>query len=241
MKITKKQSNKIEQIVDSLIIKEEHQTLSEATLARVISKYFDLGFIIVSSDRSFEADHGRKGTEEEIVAQRDKNKKNEKQIRKDIATAGFGFVPTYGGFREEVVDAQGNKKLVDNPEPEKSFIIPAQKVGTSKKADYKGLYRLGIALAKKYNQDSFFYKPPQDVTERSFYIDKTGKKDMTFDDVTVNDLEQIYFSRLRKANPDRRFTFLEENKKFILYIPKSPATVAEARKRYGEIFIRIKK
>ena len=80
---------------------------------------------------------------------------------------------------------------------------------------------------------------------------------MTFNNVAVGDMTQIYYTYLRKSAPSRRFSMtepetdsvqgpggdepgaLQEN--FAMYIPNSPKTVGEARRRMGEIFIRVGK
>ena len=219
-------------------IRNNWQHLTEASLHRVLTKYYNLGFIIISAERSCEAEQGRKCTEEEANAQTDANRNNEQQIKKDIRRAGFGFVPSYGGFREEVVDPEtGETRLVDNPKPEASFIVPARGAQKGAEDDHEQLKELGITLAQKYNQDSFLYKPPNNVDRRAYYITQGGEIDMTFDDVVANDLAQIYFTRLRKSSTDRRFSLTEN---FVLYIPEPPVDDAEARRRYGEIFIRVK-
>ena len=60
---------------------------------------------------------------------------------------------------------------------------------------------------------------------------------MTFNDVVPNDLSQIYFTKLRKAKTDQRFSMTEN----IFFVPKAPLSVTEARRRRGEFFIRIKR
>lgn len=220
-------------------VRNNWQSLSEASLHRVLSKYYELGFIIISAERSCEAEQGRKCTEEEANAQTEINRKSEHQIKKDIQAAGFGFIPSYGGFREEVINPEtGEVHLVDNPKPEASFIIPAQKSAQATPTeDYLQLKNLGMQLSQKYNQDSFLYKPPNKADSKAYYITKDGEVDMTFDDVVANDLAQIYFTKLRKSKTDRRFSLTES---FVLWIPSPPRNFSEARKRWGEIFIRVK-
>ena len=219
------------------------QPLTEASLGRVLNKYFDLGFIVITADRTCEAETGSPCTEEEVMKQNETNKQNEKQLKSDIASAGFGFVPTYGGFRERVVDPEtGEETLVDNPEPEMSFIIPAQRRGSTGQGetDADDLKKLGMELSAKYNQDSFLWKPPASIDKAAHWVTRTGEVEMSFDDVVANDLEQIYFTKLRKK--PGRFSLTEadeDSRTFTVYIPKPPASPAEARQRYGEIFIRL--
>ena len=93
-----------------------------------------------------------------------------------------------------------------------------------------------MELCKKYNQDSFLFKPPSNVDRNAYWITRNGDIDMTFNDVVPNDLEQIYFTKLRKKSG--RFS-LTEGQEPAIFIPRSPETTADARRRYGEIFIRI--
>lgn len=234
-KIDKLIENVVNEEVERINILGKNTVLNEASFARVVTTYFDTGFIVITADRSCEAETGRKCSEEEEKQQSLKNKENEKKIEKMIRSAGFGYLPTYGGFKEKVVDKDGNEKLVDSPNVEKSFIVPSIRVASYKKRnDYESLKNLGTQLATEFNQDSFLYKPPSEVDTNAYYIDKTGKVDMTFKDVTANDLGQIYFTQMRKMNPNRRFTMIER----IYLIPKPPNSTSEARNRYGEFFHR---
>ena len=242
MKLT---TPKLRRLVESVVFREqvvrECQVLTEASLARVLDKYFDIGFMVITADRTCEAEKGSACNEEEIAWATDINKANEMGLKKDLAAAGFGYVPTYGGFRERVVDAEtGEEKLIDNPEPEMSFIVPAQKRGSKGQGvgDAADLKQLGMELSAKYNQDSFLFKPPASEDGSAYWITRSGKEEMSFDDVVANDLEQIYFTKLRKK--PGRFS-LTEDQRFALYIPKSPKSASEARQRYGEIFIRVEK
>jgi hypothetical protein len=221
-------------------IKRTHQMVTEGGLSRVLGEYFNLGFIIISSDRTCESELNKDCSEKEKFAQLEKNRRNEKQLKIDIRDAKFGFLPVYGGYKEKREDADGNKTEVDTPFPEHSFIIPMQQVASSH--PYKGpsedLKQLGISLAKKYNQECFLYKPPKSESgNTAYFISQDGEITMKFDGVTVNDLLQSFYTQLRKRGRGR-FSFTE-TKKLVLYIPKSPNGMGEAVKRYGEIFYRL--
>ena len=157
--------------------------------------------------------------------------------------AGFGYLPTYGGFRETVVNPDtGEENLMDSPSAELSFLVPAQRGKKQDADDVEALKQVGIDLSQKYNQDSFLLKPPADQDSKSHFITKDGDVDWSFDNVTPNDMEQIYFTQLRKK--PGRFSLVEsqatETKKFVLFVPPSPSHPQEARKRRGEIFFKIK-
>lgn len=234
------------QYVETLI--DQRQRLTETTLKRVMEKYFDVGFVSISADRDCDSEKGFPCTPEEQMVQAKENKENEKRIRQDINAAGFGYIPTFGGFRERVVDPEtGEETLKDNPEPEASFTIPAvRRNGEEGPQVIEALHAFARKACEDYNQDSYLFKPPQAEDPNAYFLTRTGEidgDDGTFTDVVANDLEQIYFTKLRKkkgvATYGDRFSFLPEN--FSLYIPHVPKTVREARRRRGEIFIRIGK
>jgi hypothetical protein len=177
--------------------------LNESTLSRLISKYMDIGFIIISADRTCEAESGRDCSEAEERQQEKINKENEERIKEDIRNAGFGFVPTYGGYREErgINKETGKKEYVDTDAPENSFIIP------SKEGNDQDLKNLGIQLSRKYNQDSFLLKEPSSVGNNAYFITKEGEVDMTFNDIAIDDLEQEYYTMFRKNS--HRFSFVQ--------------------------------
>ena len=94
-------------------------------------------------------------------------------------------------------------------------------------------------MANEYNQDSFLFKPANEDDTGAYYITKTGDIDMSFDDVTPNDIEQIYYTQLRKRRHER-FTFTEDLV-YEMRIPNPPNSTAEARLRRGEVFYRLDK
>tara|TARA_R100000805_G_C3615371_1_gene116791 strand:- start:650 stop:1393 length:744 start_codon:yes stop_codon:yes gene_type:complete len=213
------------------------QIITEATLNRVMTKYADLGFIVISADRSCSAEKGSPCSDEEEAEQDNINKQNEKNIKADIRAAGFGFIPSYGGFREKDATGEGSIEILG----EKSFIIPVGGYG-GEKVGIEGLKQLGIELSKKYNQDSFFFKPPDEEDKDAYWINQSGGVDGKFTGVVTNDPEQQFFTRLRKDKGKQTygdtFTYTEGLER-VLLIPPTPDGMSEARQRYGEIFHRI--
>ena len=59
MKLT---TPKLKLIVESVLfqeqVKQQCQVLTEASLGRVLSKYFDIGFMVITADRTCEAEKG---------------------------------------------------------------------------------------------------------------------------------------------------------------------------------------
>ena len=174
---------------------------------------------------------------EEIKEQEQTNIENHKKLKSQIRDAGFGFVPAFGGYKEKVVDKDtGEINLVDTDKPENAFIVMAR---PDKGLTYEKLKEFGISMANEYNQDSFLFKPANEDDTGAYYITKTGDVDMSFDDVTPNDIEQIYYTQLRKRRHER-FTFTEDLV-YEMRIPNPPNSTAEARLRRGEVFYRLDK
>lgn len=212
------------------------QPITEADLSRIATDYMDDGFIIITSDRSCEAEQGLPSgepcPEDLAAAQIQINQENFPILQKAVRDAGFGYIPVLGGYKEQLPTEPGEpKQYVDTDEPENSLLIHSRK----KPQELKDL---GIELSKRFNQDSFFYKPPSDVDAKAYWIKQDGSIDMEFSDFSYNDISQIYYTQLAKK-PHRRFTALPEN--FQFYLRKHPVSVSEARRRYGETFFNLKK
>jgi len=209
--------------------------ITEANLSRVIIRYWDSGFVIISANRSAEAELGRPPSPEEEEAQAATNRANDQKIRGMIRAAGFGFVPTWGGYREMIVDPEtGESKLSDTANPEPSYIIPAMKLGTETETpDTTALKELGKQLSTEFNQDSFLYKPSVLEDPKAYYLDRNGNVEMTFSGLTPNDFLQTYYTQLR--NKPGRFTLTEH------YMAVPPRDLPEATRRYGELFWRFAK
>lgn len=214
-------------------IKENYQLLDETRFSRVVTKYFDTGFIIVSAQRTCEAEKGRKCTAKELEHQQWTNNQNDKDIHWDFTRAKFGFVPVYGGYREKVVGSDGVESYKAEPIIEKSYIVP------NNHEDIEDIKKLGMSLCEKYNQDSFLFKPPNAKDTKAYFIDRNGGVMDTFTGKTISDMTQQYYTFLRKENPIKRFT-MKETKEWIHYVPYSPDSATAARERYGEIFIKFK-
>lgn len=185
---------------------QERILLNEVKLSRIIKHHFNNGFILISSDRGERTD--------------DQNDEMFKQLKKDVRDAGYSYILVYGGFIEN--KDKPNQREVE----ERTLLVPNKKFHVGFESE---IYKLGVDLAKKYNQESFLYKPGN----KSYYITPDGKVDMEFDDYTLNDATQTYFTKLHKSKSkvDRRITFEG------IYVHGEPHCVSEAATRYGEIFI----
>lgn len=193
--------------------------LDEMSLNRLFTKHFRDGFIIITADKSYISDPR--------VA-----KDRYKKLEYDIVNAGYGYVPVWGGYKE-INPLTGSK--YDAASFEMGLLVPNHKVGNSDQPhETDQLPELGKRLAQKYDQESFLYKP-QGEEKKAYWIDRNGNVDMEFTDVSVNDLAQEFFTKLKhvrnQQKADRRFTFVNE-----IYINKAPYTASEAYSRFGEQF-----
>tara|TARA_Y100000310_G_scaffold115804_1_gene114414 strand:- start:1297 stop:2034 length:738 start_codon:yes stop_codon:yes gene_type:complete len=228
----------------------KYRILTEAAFSRIVTDYGDRGYIIVTSDRSCEGElglpPGKECSEKETAIQDKLNSENMPLLLADIRSAGFGYIPTLGGYKEDLIDPktgepvrdeEGNVIKVDTDRPENSVIVVAR---PEKGRDHEVLKELGTELAATYNQDSFFYKPPDDIDEGAYWIKPDGSVDMSFEKFTVNDLNQQFYTQMARG-PRHRFTALDEGKEMIFRVRTSPTSTAEARNRYGEIFMKFSK
>ena len=224
------------------------QVMTEVTLNRILTKHSEVGYIILTADRQVESETG-KGPEditpEERLSQEKLNKENQEELKKMIRSAGYGYIPVWGGYMEK--DELGNN-TVEADDDERSFLIPA----TSKDDTSTTLLQLGVAVAKHFNQDSFFHKPPNNEDTNGYWIDRDGQEVGTFTGVVANDDKQDYFTKLRKKKGDatygRKFSYINETidisleagkRERIFFIPPMPTHPQLARSRHGEIWLRV--
>lgn len=216
------------------------QRLDETTMTALQGKYMDAGFIVITPDRTCQAElglpYGEPCPDGEQEKQDEINQANREQMKQEIRAAGFGFTPVLGGYKEKLVDPKtGEESRVDTDEPEHGFLIMARPDTAGATID--DLKQLGISLAGKYNQDSFFFKPPSSESPDAFYLKRDGSIDMEFKDFKFSDLEQEYYTQLAKGSekhhPHKRFSAISES----MYFPIPPRNATEARNRRGEFFV----
>jgi hypothetical protein len=216
------------------------QRLDETTMTALQGKYMEAGFIVITPDRTCQAELGLAygepcppGAEEE---QELKNQQNRESMKQEIRAAGFGFTPVMGGYKEKLIDPEsGEESRVDTDQPESGFLVMAQPDRPG--LGIEDLKSLGMELAAKYNQDSFFFKPPNAESTDAYYLKRDGSIDMTFNDFKFGDLEQEYYTQLAKGpekrQPEKRFSAMMESMMF----PVPPRNASEARARRGEFFV----
>ena len=202
--------------------------ITESSVNRIINKHGKEGMAIISANRSSGGDKSEKDRNETNRI----NKKNTKDLIKDIKASGFSYIPVYGGYR-------GTDDVIDDYEP--SFIITAFNRDGDKQEINK-LYNFAIEMCGKYNQDSILFKAPNEAPN---YYDKNGVKINTSssNNTITNDLTQEFFTSLIKTqnidndNPERskRFTYdiQFEGKSYGIYLNPGPATYNERVRRRG--------
>jgi len=216
----------------------KYHILNETAFSRIVTDYGKLGYIIITSERSCEGENNRECSEEEIADQDMLNKQTMDNLLSDLRSSGYGYLPVYGGFKESAVDPEtGEEVSVDTDKPENSVIVALRKDVGNRSLSIANLKQFGIDMASKYNQDSFFYKPPNDIDSNAYFITQTGEIDGTFSDFTINDLNQVYYTQMKRG-PKHRFTALSE---MFFRVRTSPPSTSEARKRYGEHFMNFKR
>lgn len=190
--------------------------LIETTLKKMLTTHSDAGYIIISAFRG----------EYDL---RD-NYKRTKQLQGDIKSSGYSYFPVWGGFVE--TDKDGKKHEVK----EKSIVVTNFPRGSSEpKEDSEELKKLGQKLAKKYDQESFLYKP-KGTDSKAHFITQTGKVDFSFNAASPAVASDVYFTNLKKSRfkekGEKSFAYREG----VVYMAKKPKSLHEAYKRYGENF-----
>ena len=75
----------------------KYRILNEAAFSRIVTDYGDRGYVILTSDRSCEAElglpAGKECSEEDIQTQDKINRENMAQFLSDVRAAGFGYIP----------------------------------------------------------------------------------------------------------------------------------------------------
>ena len=172
--------------------------ISEKAMHRILDVHNDNGYIIISAYR------GERSPAE--------NRSKHLELMQDVKNSGFSFMKMYGGF----IENKGTDEEQEVQEP--ALFIPNFPIGkTVPFPNTDKIKDMGIALSKKYNQDSFLFK---DKDKAPAYIDKNGGVDMEFNgDFIINKGEEEYFTKLHKNN-NGRFT-LSEN----IYVCEPPKTI----------------
>lgn len=214
----------------------------------VNDRYISISKLIESNIRLYDlikGKHAEKGYCIVSACRGDKtrveNNTRTKQLAADIKSAGYSYMPVYGGYIED-----------DNGEVlEASFVIfNYDNRGNS--GDFNDLKSFAIDMCGKYNQDSILICEPGSVPT---YYNRNGQvvsdPSKSSDKVKVNDKNEPYFTKFK--NKSKQFTYdiafpdgddeLTSSLAHILsgydYLRKRPMTYGERHRRwsYGEVFV----
>jgi hypothetical protein len=194
--------------------------LNETTLKKMLTTHSDAGYTIITAFR-----HEYSYVE---------NVRRNNKLKQDIDKTGYSYIPVWGGFIEKD-EPTGELKTVK----ERSFIITNFPRGKSiPNEDSEELKSIGKMLCKKYDQDSFLYKPTGTETI-AYYLKSNGSVDQKFTNVTPTEAADIYFTNLSKAAKKelkltKSFTYREG----VIWLAQSQKSLDEAYKRMGEVFLR---
>ena len=164
--------------------------VNEIGLNRLFNKHTENGYVMVSACR-------HDWSEDDEIENREINNIKTDELKDGIQKSGYQYIPVQGGFIED----DGTEVV------EKSFIIVnfRNKSGKGELAgDFSNLKDLAISLCGKYNQDSVLVVAPGAKPQ---YITRTGDVDMEFNDVSIRNNAEKYFTRIGGG---RKFSFMSE-------------------------------
>ena len=239
--------------------------LTETTIKRVAGQYMDNGFIVITADRSCDAELKRDCTPSEENEQADRNKKNNEKLEGDLKAYKFGYVPVYGGYREKITykveEGDTIADIISNAGMPVEMFKQMNKIQSDEDL-VKGL-EVFIMVDTETPESGFLVGVPKDgrYTIKDLYDFGVGmavkyKQDSFFYKPSSEDVNAYYIKQ--DGNIDMTFTdfsindlsqmFYTQLKKrpqerftalpesFNYYMRRSPKTMSEAKKRRGEIF-----
>ena len=165
---------------------DKKKVVKETSLNRLLNKHTDNGYVMISACRH--------DWSEDPLENREMNNIKTKELKSDISDAGYQYIPVQCGFIED----DGTEVI------EQSFIIVNYKNRSNDTGDFNELKELAIALCGKYNQDSVLVVAPGAKPQ---YITRTGDVDMEFNDVSIRNNAEKYFTRIGGG---RKFSFMSE-------------------------------
>lgn len=163
------------------------------SLGRIYQHYQNNPFLVISAERP-----ASEGETDEQARQR--NKRNTLALKNDIRSAGYGFIPVDGGWKED-----GEVSY------ESSFFVPMSR------GNYNDFFEMATDLCDKYNQYAVLVS---DGNDNIAYYDRNGNKDMEFKggisfngsaiDKNIDEAGIGGFTSLNKNKPNKKFQLQED-------------------------------
>lgn len=163
------------------------------SLGRIYQHYQNNPFLVISAERP-----ANEGETDEQARQR--NKRNTLALKNDIRSAGYGYIPVDGGWKED-----GEVSY------ESSFFVPMSR------GNYNDFFEMATDLCDKYNQYAVLVS---DGNDNIAYYDRNGNKDMEFKggisfngsaiDKNIDEAGIGGFTSLNKNKPNKKFQLQED-------------------------------
>lgn len=197
--------------------------ITESSLSRILGTHYEHGYVTISLRRtkllSKSAHRHYYDSDVDILTFN--------QLRLDVKEAGFGYIPVIGSYQE---------KGANKPDREVGLLIPA------KGNDWDKLFKLAKKLCKKYDQDTFLGKPPENIDVWAYLFDRNGNAKLTFTGKTVNNIKRQYYTFLNKHrnplhDPIERMPDSKESDQFALmefYVFEAASSYPDFVMRHNE-------
>jgi hypothetical protein len=192
--------------------------LREASLGRFMNYHTSKGYLAISASCGALTTFGTEQPSPAQFAQLKRiNKTQTAALRAELIAGNWSFTPVFGSYQERVTDSATGEIRVENVD-EASFLVFSDKEKGETDAENKRiLIALGRELCRKYNQETFLFKPPGPNT-RAYYLTARGTVAAGFDSLRINDRSQPYSTRFSTNKEedypnkaDRRFSFVNKS------------------------------
>lgn len=195
--------------------------LNESTVEKLLSDHSEAGYIIITAFK------GGSDNPQQLKT----NYLNNNKLKQDIKSAGFGYFPVWGGYIEKD-EKTGQFKEVK----EQSFVVSSFKYG-GELGSIEQLKSLGLQWCRKYEQESYLYKP-RGMENQAQFINADGTEQPPFKSVSPATSADAYFTSLNRSRMKdiRKKSFVY--REGIVYFAQSANSLNEAYMRYGEFLFR---
>lgn len=240
--------------------------LNETTIKRVASQHMEGGFIVLSADRSCDAELKRDCTTEEEQEQSLRNKENYKKLEAEIKSKKFGYVPVYGGYREKIsYKVEDGDTIADIAKDAKmpveifkqinkiqtdEDLLPGLEVFVMVDSDTpESSFLIGVPKDGRYTIDDLYdfgLSMAAKFNQDSFFYKPSASEDSNAYYIKRDGSIDASFSDFTVNDMSQVFytqlkkrpheRFTALPESFNYYMRRSPKSLQEARTRRGEIF-----